>query len=383
MILSTEPLLWNMVTEALKQNISKETYFTMYATDETIASGIAFLTYNVFSFWGDYVHPRQEITDFVNANFEELDTSLESVLHKIIEHTFVYGHCFSELVWRRKNGKYYLKAIIPLHPLLTSLKFDNNNQPEAVLFQADDGVREIPLRKIFAFKIGSGVYGESKLRRIYKLYSMKRAFFMFWATAMERYAMPIIHLQVEQTDESKLRAMVDEVRNVWSNGVIASTGSGVNLRLLEPSNNVSQTFLEAIEFLNTLIYRGLLLPQLLISARSTGTYALGRVHFELFSMAARRITTQLAEALVDQVVARILDNNFEDVDNYGRFVVTEQPSSDERFKLSQAFLNLINAGILDPVTDNEWIRNMLKFPVIEHDEELHQAYFDLLRGERE
>ena len=369
MIQYSEPLIWTYLTEAIKASPTLDTYYLMFTTDETIASAVGFLTYNVFSFWGDYVNPRKELTDFVNANFENLAVSLESTLHKVVENAIVYGYCVSELVWKRKNGNYYLERIVPLHPLMTEYVYDEKNKVKGVQYISDQGVVELPLEKCFIFKLGSCLKGESRLRTIYRLYALKRGFLMFWATAMERYAMPLIHFHAENVDESKLTQAASQLRNVWSNGVISTTGEGVRLELLEPSQNVSQNFIDAIEYLNTLIYRGLLLPQLLMSARTTGTYALGKVHFDLFSMAAKRITKRLAEAVVDQIVAKILDYNYDDIGHYGEIVVTEQPSSDERFKLSQSFLNLINAGIIDPVTDNEWIRNMLKFPIIESEDE--------------
>ncbi|MEM4501730.1 MAG: DUF935 family protein [Thermofilaceae archaeon] len=371
-----DTLLYNYISAVLRQSPSLETYHVMYLTDETIASAVDFLTYNIFSFWGDYVHPNPQITAFVKENLENLETSLESTLQRVVKNAIVYGHCFSEIVLEKKNGKYYLSEIVPLHPLLCSPVVEKGKLTK-VLHQNDDQTVEIPASKLFVFKVGEGLLGESFLRRIYRIYSIKRGFLMFWATAMERYAMPTVFAR-----GPKAREILDELRNVWSNGIIVTENPNLSIELLEARTDVSATFVDAIEYLNVLIYRGLLMPQLLASVRSTGTYALGKVHFEMFAMAARRITTQLAEAFVDQVIARLIENNFSDVVEYGQIIVTEQPSSDERFKLAQAFSMLVEAGIVDPVKDNEWIRNMLKLPIVEDKEETEEEeaqYFELLK----
>lgn len=359
-IKSAEPFLLNFYTQSIKSEPTMEHYYVMYTTDETVASAVNFLVSNVFMFWGDYVHPNTDVTRFVNENFENMDVSLITVLKQVVNHALVYGYCASEIVWELKDGKYYLKSIVPLHPLLTSVKVEND-KIIAYQYMTDTGVVEIPPEKVFLFKIGQGRFGKSSLRSIYRLYVMKRGFIDLWATAMERYAMPLMFARGEQPDK-----IIPVLKTVWSNGIVATENPNFELRLLETDKNVTTTFMDAIEYLNMLIYRGLFLPQLLASVRSTGTYSLGKVHFEMFSMVSRQLASQLAEAFIDSVVSKILIYNFEQIEKFGQITITEQPAVDERFKFAQAIQVLVSSGVIDPIEDNEWIRNMMKFPVLEN-----------------
>ncbi|SHE47807.1 Protein of unknown function [Marinitoga hydrogenitolerans DSM 16785] len=325
--------------------------------DETISSALNFLTKNIINFIGEYVHEDEEKNAFVNTNFENLDISLEVISERILTDAIAYGFSVSELVWELKNNKLYLKKIIPLDPSTISFYLSDGEIIKIIQKTSNKNI-EIPVEKCFIFRLNQReLYGKTELEKIYRAWKFKSIMFKFWAIAMERYAMPIAHGKTLGDTEELLNAL----KSIWSQGVIA-TDPETEIELLEPKSTIADSFEKSIEYTNMLIYRGLLLPQLLAGTQNVGSYSLGKVHMDLFLSSVRKMAKYYSENLIDSVVAKMIEYNFADVKSYGRFLEAEQPSNDERTKLAQVVNTLINTGIVDPIEDNDWIRDLFKFP---------------------
>ena len=325
--------------------------------DETIMAGLEFFSSNVLNYIGDYNNDDENIKQFVEDNLENLDISLGIILDRMIRDMKAYGFAVSEMVWELKKGKLVLKKLLPLPPGLLSMRLENG-EVVGIIEQTTHRMIEIPAEKCFIFRNdNSQLFGRSDFERLYRAWKFKSVMFKFWAIAMERYAAPVL---VGHTD-GDTEDVATKLASLWSNGVVA-IGNDEKIDLLEPSRNVASTFENAIEYANMLLYRGLLLPQLLAGSKDVGSYALGKVHFDLFMTAVKKTARKIAEEMIDQVVSKILDYNFSGVRDYGDFLMSEQPSSDEREKLANVVLQLVNAGFLDPTEDNEWVRSMLSFP---------------------
>ena len=344
-------------------DVSFVDYAEMLKKDETVASALEFFAYNVVNFLGEYAHPQKDLEDFVKYNFENLEESLERVLQDLVINITAYGFGVLEKVWEVKDGKLVLKKLVVLPSETCRFVLGEKGIEKVVQIVVEKGKIEIPREKTMIVRIGKGIYGESKLRRIWRAYVFKRALFKFWAVAMERYAMPVAHGKTVDVD-----TLAEKLKTLWSEGIIA-TDPETEISLLEPKNAMSEAYKEAIEYANILIYRGLLLPQLLAGSERVGSYALGRIHLDLFLSSVKRFASFIAENLIDQVVAQILEYNFGRVETYGQFMQTTQPTADELARLSQALNLLVNSGIVDPVSDNDWIRAMLGFPEVKEKEE--------------
>lgn len=330
--------------------------------DETVLAGLKFNVMNVINFLGSYTNEDKEIEEFVNTNFENLDESFELVLERLLFYQKAYGFAVGELVWKSIGDRWYLKRIVPLPPSTLIFKYENN---ELVSVKQSAGKEvEIPVEKLIILREGFKPYGESVLQSIYRAWKFKSVLFKFWAIAMERYASPV--LLGKTADPNKLDDLLNSLQLLWSNGVMA-VSNDVEISTLEAKNSIAEPFESAIEYANVLIYRGLLLPQLLAGVKDTGSYSLGEVHMQLFLSTIKQQAKKLANELLDQVVARIIEYNYGPVDNYGKFLEKEELTVEDKSRLAQTVSLLVQTGIIDPVTDSKWVRELFHFPNAEEE----------------
>lgn len=348
-------------------NVPDITYDTIeeMLKDETVQAALKFHVLNILNYLGSYSHDDEVIENLVNRAFENLDTTLELAMEKLLFYEKAYGFAVGELVWEVVGNELLLKKIVPLPPSTLQFKMENGEIVGVVQMVPGKTV-EMPMEKVIVLREGQKPYGESLFQYLYRPWKFKSVLFKFWAIAMERYASPV--LVGKTADPAALDSLLEELQSLWSNGIIALTADE-EVTTLEAKNSVAEPFEQAIEYANMLIYRGLLLPQLLASTRNVGSYALGEVHLKLFMSSLRREARKLSSELIDQVVARIIEYNVGVVEDYGRFLEQEEPSTDERAKLAQALTYLVQAGFLDPVRDSEWVRELLRFPNPEPEEE--------------
>lgn len=324
--------------------------------DESIVSGVKFFALNVASFISNYMHPDPNISFFVRSNIETLDRSLELVVSQIVFDMAVYGYSVSELVWSVKNDSIRLRRIVPLDPSTVTFKVENGEIVTAVQKTAQGDI-EIPVEKTLIVRNGRGVYGESLLVPIYRVWRFKKMLLRLWAIAMERYAIPVI---VGKTP-GDLEELAADLRTLWSNGVIA-TRPNVELDLLEPKAGIASVFINAIDELDTLIYRGLSMPRMLIGNIATGSYALGKVHQDMFITVVKQTASAVAAEIIDQVVTKLLMYNYGELESYGSFAIARSMSAAEMQLFSTAINALVNSGIIKPERDGHWVRQMMGLP---------------------
>jgi len=355
-------------------------YKEMVEKDETVAASLEFLAFNTANKIGSYVHPDPQIQEFVRKALENMETPLENLITRMVVNALVYGFAVAEIVWKIDGDKYTIRKIEVIPSETLHAKVDNYEITAFIQTTTREKV-VIPREKTIFIKMGSGVLGQSSLRRAWRAYRFKSALFKFWAIAMERYSMPILYGQT--TDAEKL---VEDLKNLWMNGVIA-TDTATDIKLLEPKVNIAGEFRDAIEYANQLIARSLLVPPLLLSTERSGAYSLGRVQMNLFLSAVERLAKIVSEALLNDLIQKIITYNFSNVAEFGSFLFRSQPSPEDMSRLALAFNQLVGAGVLDVNTDGDWIRSMLGAPKqqvgtdTEYIKEAEKIYNDLFGGE--
>lgn len=336
-------------------DISLSTFTEMISKDETIASGLEFFINHVLNYLGEYTHPDEVVQKFVKINFERIEVSYRETLEQFLKNLLAYGFAVMEKVYEEVDGKIYLKKIIALPSDTVTFVLRNGEIEFIRQITLTNGFVDIPRWKCIVATVGSGVYGESKLRRVYRMYAFKKAMIKFWAIAMERFAMPITHGKAREPELLK-----DALANIWSSGIIV-TDPGTEVTLLESKDNIGDVYKQTIDFANVLIYRGLLLPQLLSSTSGVGSYALGKIHLDLFLDSVLSFAEKIKNVLIDQLISDLIDWNFVNVNVYGKFVSNIRMSSEELEKLSNALANFLDIGVID-YEDVDWIRMMAGFP---------------------
>ena len=336
------------------------TYKEMLESDETVTAAVDFLVHAVLATILDYTHPDPEIENFVNQNFVGMEGTLHDVFRVALKDGVVFGFHTSEIVYEYRDGKLYLKRFVRLDPTITRFLVDKYGNLQGVRVYSTNQV-DIPIGKIFVFSHNSGgsLYGESRLKRAYRAWIFKKYAMRWWAVALEKFGIPPV---VGKTTKSNTEELLNVLKNFYSKAsLVVSRDDEVDL--LESRRNIGDTFEQAIVRADKMIFRSFLLPGLLADEGRVGSYALGRIHLDIFFISVKWLAEELASAFVERVVRPLLEyNGYTNLNNWGRFTILNEPSAEEKWRLAQAFFQLTSIGILNPEKDSKWMRDMLRFP---------------------
>ena len=123
------PALFNQLYKFVQNpsSISVETFKRMVDTDDTIGSGIDFLTIALAARIGRYVHPNEEITEFVNKTLEGIEGGWTKTIKSILSATWA-GFSVGEVVWANKEEGFVPQKIVILPP--TTVLFETERTGE-------------------------------------------------------------------------------------------------------------------------------------------------------------------------------------------------------------------------------------------------------------
>lgn len=249
---TTIPALFNTLYKFVQNpsSVSVETYKRMIDTDDTLGSGIDFLTICLAARLGKYTHPNKKIAQWVNDQLKYIKGGFYNLVKEILSATWA-GFAVAEKVWENHPERgFVIKKCVTLPPstilfetdrtgeLTTDgvLQFQRNWNPMAMGlgigyfggsigggfgFQMTGDARpdafarfgdmpfplrtanswnylsiRIPAQKVihFAFdaqgKFGNP-YGRSLLRRCYKYWVLKDSVMQMLATALDRKGTPL------------------------------------------------------------------------------------------------------------------------------------------------------------------------------------------------
>lgn len=243
------PALFNTFYKFIQNpsTVSVETFKRMIDTDDTIGSGVDFLTTCLAARLGTYTHESDEITEFVNKALDQIQGGWTNVIKELLSATWA-GYAVSEKVWANTDLGFVPKKIVALPPgtilfetertgeltqdgilqyqrnynpfllgrgpgwaaagITAGMGFSNVTRPDvfAKLGDVPFPLRtantfnylciRIPTQKAihYAFdaqgKFGNP-YGRSLLRRAYKYYVIKDAVLQMMAIALDRKGTPL------------------------------------------------------------------------------------------------------------------------------------------------------------------------------------------------
>ena len=217
-------------------------------------------------------------------------------------------------------------------------------------------------------------YGRSLLRRVYKYYVMKDAILQMMSVALDRKGTPLTIVyydpnapiydpsRTNSSDPQSARsnpnaaihpavAAKNAFKNMHNDSVIYVPGMEGQMFKVDSiaQNSNAGDFIQALEFCNKSIMRGLLIPFLLMGD-GQGGYALGEVHNKTFEKILDGMNAGAEDILLKQWVRDILMLNFPrsawEKDGLGGFSKREM-SQDEIEKVMNTFEKGINSGIID------------------------------------
>lgn len=225
--------------------VSVETFKRMIDTDDTVGSGVDFLTTCLQARLGRYTHKSPEITEWVNTALDKIVGGFGNAVKEVLSASWA-GFSVAEKVWENNDHGFIVKKIVSLPPgtLLFEtmrtgeltpdgiLQYQRNYNPANLAFGSGSlfgfsngattgSLRNDPYAKFgdFPFPIRTAntysylsiriptqkcihyafdaqgkfgnPYGRSLLRRGYKWYVMKDAFLQMLSVALDRKGTPL------------------------------------------------------------------------------------------------------------------------------------------------------------------------------------------------
>ncbi len=355
-------------------------------TDDEISSCIDTLkTIRLSSGWGVLPASNNErdvaIKDFVVFNLENLENSFEDDLREIMS-AVEYGVSINELIWRVcDKGEYKGKIIIgnikqknPDKFNLWTDDFGNLQEYGVVNVSAYDFGRKYPTEKFIIYSFAKqfeNIWGRSVLRSLYDLWIIKQTLIKAWGVYLEKYGIPPAKAKVPfahfQNTEmvSRIKQALNQLR-FESNIVIPDN---IEIEILKTDTNSGSPFENAIRLINEQI-RKKILGQTLTGEAGSSSYALGKVHFNILLFYVEQLGKDLAEkAINNQLIKRLVDYNFADVEYYPKFAFNPLVQEDVVQIIEKYYAGVQN-GIIKPLPEDEnKIRTWLKFPEREIEEE--------------
>lgn len=127
---TTIPALFSTMYKFIQNpsSVSVETYKRMIDTDDTIGSGVDFLTTCLAARLGVYTHPNKEIAKWVNARLKDVQGGWYNAVKEMLSATWS-GFAVSEKVWGNdERHGFVLKKLVALPP--TTLMFETERTGE-------------------------------------------------------------------------------------------------------------------------------------------------------------------------------------------------------------------------------------------------------------
>ncbi len=336
--------------------------------DETIGTGLEFLTYSVVGKIRAYSHPDPKVKDLVDASLEALRGTIEEARRSLLEKGLSFGFGVSEFTLANSGGQWLLSSLQTYDP--GTLKFlferapDNSVRIRTVRQSVGGRDIDIPVEKCMIYHHGMSTspYGRSRLKRCWRWYAFKRVMPKFWAVALERFGMPA--LVGRSTD---IEAMDELLEQAYSKSHFAiSPDDEIQALSGGSSTGMGAAYSSAIEFCNRMLYRAMFLPSLLEGGEGGGSYSLGQVHWRMFNDACLWLARELVEVEIEQLWRPLIEWNFGPQEEYGEWDVSDSGTPEEKQIMANVFLSGVNGGFLFPDEgDAEWMRERLGFPPVE------------------
>ncbi|AGE60697.1 portal protein [Bacillus phage Curly] len=342
-------------------DFSLEVYDKMM-TDGQVKSALDMIklsaTAKGFTVTGDDEESKK-YADFINENFEMIRGNMEDVLKEIMT-ALEYGYSCTEKVFEYKNGKIMLKKLKTLDPYSVAGKTDRFGDLMYVKQRIGSKTIKIPADKVLWYahqKRFGNIYGQSRLRTVYKHWFIKDKMYRFANIAYERYGTPLLVGSVE--DKNDVPEITRLLRNI--NGMTGlGLSGGADVKAIQTTN---ADFIGYIEHHDRKIMESLLVPPSLLglSRGQSGSYALSSNQFDIFMIHLESIQRDIKSLIEEEIIRPLVDLNFPNVTRYPSF--TFKPLADRDIdKLSSVFEKLINASVIAP--EEDWLREELGFPVM-------------------
>lgn len=111
------PALFNQYYKFIQNpsSVSIETYKRMVDTDDTVGSGVDFLTTALGARIGAYQHPSKEITQFINKALNQIEGGFHNNIKQMLSAVWI-GFSDSEKVWQNTDEGFVPRKLVQMPP---------------------------------------------------------------------------------------------------------------------------------------------------------------------------------------------------------------------------------------------------------------------------
>ena len=227
------------------------------------------------------------------------------------------------------------------------------------------GLVGIPKKKCIYIK-NEGVdgldnpYGRSLLRSVYSAYLMKAAISQFLMIALDRVGSPMLVMYGDGTQSvlsgadptetvDALKAVEDSLEQYRGTNFLilpGMKGQVYEIEAIQVSPKI-EGFIEALNWCEKQIQRGILMPDTIFQGDSGGSYASNSMQNNIHNKLLAGIRESIMRTLIDDMVKPMLDSKYKDVEDYGYFK-EEILSLDDKLKISKLAETMDSIGVTNP-----------------------------------
>lgn len=331
-----------------------------------------------------------ELAEFTEYNLEHMRGNFLEALRNVMS-ALPYGYSVTEENWTiykrgRWNGHLGLDSLKTKDPCDFDFQVDKFGNLVSLIQGLTTGMRnDLPPEKFLIFTYmgeAGNWYGTSDLRAAYRAYFSKDMVGRFWNISLEKFGMPTVYATLPETedngeadpdggaqagglsqdDKNYLLNLLDKIQSATSFYV----PNNVELKLLESSRMGGKAGYEmAIRYYDQEIMKAILLPTLLTDEGQRGTQALGREHSRTFLYVLNYLGGLVEEVVNEQLVRRLIDYNFRNVEAYPYFKFKGY-GPEKELEYADLLERAANIGALPDATA-PWARERLGFPAVVED----------------
>lgn len=280
---------------------------------------------------------------------------------------FTWGFNTAEVVWtmHRWEGESLIgiKKVVSREPDRLILDGDVNGNLTRIRQEPDrGGFIQLPYRpgsirnRVFHYAYGKefgNPHGNSDLRSVYKNWWMKKYVLQFWGTFLDRMGSPLLVAKYPQGSPSGVKDAIKQIlRNLQSKTDIMIP-EGVEMDMLEAKRSGSGDYATALQYNDSEIAKGILVPSLLGMGQDIkrGADSQSRLHLRTLFKVVGDIGDEIACEFFEQIIVSLVRANFGDdagvpTLQWGDFGEFEGP------ELADVIRLLHSAGILEMDQDD-------------------------------
>lgn len=270
---------------------------------------------------------QRQIADYVSdliSNISNLRQTLEEALGAL-----TCGFVPIEIIWTVRNDRWLVDKLITRDP--TNYCFDAAGRLR-LLTAANpvEGERVPPLKFIVHRHGGSDAnpYGQSLLKSLYWPVTFSRAGWKWWATAIEKYGMPIITASFPETASSDDRARFENFVKSLQAYSWSVVPEGFTVELHEAKRATGDDYLPFLQYADTKKFQVILGQNLTAEVADRGSRAQAQIHNEVRHDITLADATNLAETLNRQLIKPAVQLNFNYTGPLPKLTIPTNPPCD-------------------------------------------------------